>query len=276
MSKPAVAISGKTRVAAVLGWPVEHSRSPAMLNAAFAVDQIDAVLIPIGVPPDGLKSVVAALRAMNVLGASVTLPHKVAVAGLCDELSPEARAIGAVNCLQFTEGRLVGHNTDCDGFVDGLVAAGFELRGKRAIVLGAGGAARAVAHGLRGGRALEVVARRPAEVVWAKAWPWTDEQLRDCFSRADLVVDCTSASLGDDDAVFADALPLDALPAHAWVTSLIYNRKPKLLERASERGHSTLDGKPMLVHQGARAFHIWTGLPAPVDVMARALEASLA
>jgi shikimate dehydrogenase len=272
-----VAISGKTRVAAVLGWPVEHSRSPAMLNAAFAVDRIDAVLVPIGVEPQSLPSVIGALRAMKALGASVTLPHKVAVTALCDELSAEARAIGAVNCLEFAaDGRLVGHNTDCDGFVDGLVAAGFELEGKRAIVLGAGGAARAVAYGLRGARAVEVVARRPAEVAWAKAWPWTDEQLRECFARADLVVDCTSAGLGDDDAAFVDGLPLDALAPRAWVTSLIYNRKPNLLERASQRGHSTLDGKPMLVHQGARAFQIWTGMQAPVEVMARALDASLA
>jgi shikimate dehydrogenase len=276
VTKPAISISGKTRIAAVIGWPVEHSRSPAMLNAACAVDQIDAVLVPIGVPPEGLAAAVSALRAMRALGASVTLPHKVEVAGLCDELSPEARAIGAVNCLQFVDDRLVGHNTDCDGFLDGLVAAGFDLRGKRAIVLGAGGAARAVAYGLRGGRAIEIVARRPSEVTWAKAWPWTDEQLRDCFSRADVVVDCTSASLDGDDTAFADSLPLDALPQHAWVTSLIYNRKPKLLERASERGHSTLDGKPMLVHQGARAFQLWTGLQAPVEVMARALEQSLA
>jgi shikimate dehydrogenase len=268
-------ISGTTRVAAVLGWPVVHSRSPAMLNAAFAVDQIDAVLVPIGVPPESLAAIVSALRAMNALGASVTLPHKVAVAALCDELSPAAKAIGAVNCLQFTDGRVVGHNTDCDGYVDGLVAAGFDLRGKRAVVLGAGGAARAIAYGLRATRAVEIIARR--EVDWAKAWPWTDEQLRECFARADLVVDCTSAGLSDaSDDEFAAGLPLEALPAHAWVTSLIYNRKSKLLERASERGHSTLDGKSMLVHQGARAFHLWTGMQAPVEVMARALDASLA
>ena len=111
--------------------------------------------------------------------------------------------------------------------------------------------------------------------MWAKAWPWTDEQLRECFGRADLVVDCTSASLDGDDTAFADGLPIDALPQHAWVTSLVYNRKPKLLERASARGHSILDGKPMLVHQGARAFHIWTGMQAPVEVMTRALDASI-
>lgn len=271
-------ITGTTRIAAVLGWPVEHTRSPVMLNAAFTADQIDAVLVPIGVPPEGLAAAIAGLRALRapaVLGASVTLPHKLAVAALCDELSPAAKAIGAVNCLEFGDG-LVGHNTDCDGFLDAITAAGFELRGKRVILLGAGGAARAVAYGVRGGRAIEVIARRPADVAWARAWPWTDENLRDCFARADLVVDCTSAGLEpESDAAFTDALPLDALRPGTWVATLVYHRRTNLIERASSLGHSTLDGRAMLVHQGARAFSIWTGLPAPVAVMARALDHSL-
>jgi shikimate dehydrogenase len=269
-------ISGTTRLAAVIGWPVEHSRSPAMLNAAFLADQIDAVMVPVGVPPDGLAAVIAGLRAMRALGASVTLPHKLAVAQLCDELTPAAKAIGAVNCLELGE-TLVGHNTDCDGFLDALVAAGFELRGKRVILLGAGGAARAVAYGVRGGRAIEVIARRPADVGWAQAWPWTEENLRDCFARADLVVDCTSACLDpESDAAYTASLPLDALAPHAWVATLVYHRPTNLLERASSLGHSTLDGRAMLVHQGARAFSIWTGTEAPVAVMTRALDASLA
>ena len=270
------AITGTTRVAAVLGDPIEHSRSPAMLNAAFTADQVDAVMVPIGVAPDGLATVLAGLRAMKCFGASVTVPHKLAVAKLCDELSVEAKAIGAVNCLQFGE-QLIGHNTDCEGFADALVATGFELRGKRIILLGAGGAARAVAHGVRGARAIEVIARKPADVGWAQAWPWTEENLRDCFGRADLVVDCTSACLtpeGDD--AFTASLPLDALPTGAAVATLIYHRKTNLLERATSLGHSTLDGRAMLVHQGARAFTIWTGTPAPIAVMTRALDASLA
>jgi shikimate dehydrogenase len=247
-----------------------------MLNAAFAADQVDAVMVPIGVPPEGLAAVIAGLRAASAIGASVTIPHKLAVAKLCDELSPEAKAIGAVNCLQLGE-RIVGHNTDCDGFLDALVAAGFELRGKRVVLLGAGGAARAVAYGVRGGRAIEVVARKPAEVGWARAWPWTDETLRDCFTRADLVVDCTSAAMEPEtDAAFTESLPFDALPSDAWMATLVYHRRTNLLERAAALGHSTLDGRGMLVHQGARAFTIWTGLPAPVAVMTRALDASLA
>ena len=269
-------ITGTTRIAAVLGHPIDHSRSPEMLNAAFIADKIDAVMVPISVAPDALAAVVAGLRAMNALGASVTIPHKLAVAKLCDELSPEAKAIGAVNCLQIGD-QLVGHNTDCDGFADALAATGFELRGKRVILLGAGGAARAVAFGVRGGRAIEVIARRPAEVSWAQAWPWTDENLRDCFARADLVVDCTSACLEPEtDEAFTSSLPLDALSTGAAVATLVYHRKTNLLERATSLGHSTLDGRAMLVHQGARAFTIWTGMPAPVAVMTRALDNSLA
>jgi shikimate dehydrogenase len=271
-----VNITGATRLAAVLGWPVEHSRSPVMLNAAFTADGIDAVLVPIGVSPDKLADAITGLRAMSCLGASVTLPHKLAVAALCDELTPEAKAIGAVNCLQFGD-TLVGHNTDCDGFLDSLVAAGYELRGKRVILLGAGGAARAVAYGVRGARAVEVIARDPAKVGWARAWPWTEENVRDCFARADLVVDCTSTGLDPaTDLTFTESLPLDALPSGAWVSTLVYHRRTNLLERASSHGHSTLDGRGMLVHQGARAFSIWTGTPAPVAVMARALDAALA
>jgi shikimate dehydrogenase len=270
-------IYGTTRVACVLGWPVQHSRSPAMLNAAFAATATDAVLIPIGVPPEELPAIVTALRAMRALGASVTVPHKLAVAELCDELSPEAKAIGAVNCLQPIEGGLVGHNTDAGGFADGLAEAGFKPRGKRAVILGAGGAARAVAYGLREASAIEVIARRPNEVSWARCAPWTDDSLRESFARADLVVDCTPSGLdASTDESFASALPIDALASGAWVATLVYHRPTELLKRAAARGHSTVDGKAMLVHQGARAFTLWTGQPAPVDVMVRALDASLA
>ncbi len=273
-------ITGTTRLTAVLGWPVEHSRSPQMLNAAYAELGVDAVMVPIPVRPEDLAAVVTGLRASHCVGASVTIPHKLTAAALCDELSPAAKAIGAVNCLVFGDEedpkRLIGHNTDEGGFLDGLVEAGYAPKGKRAVILGAGGAARAVAYAMRGGRAIEVVARRPEKVTWARAWPWTPEQLRDCLSRADLVVDCTSISLGTDEAAQVDQIPLDALPEGAWVSTLIYHRPSILLERAKAAGYSTLDGRAMLVHQGARAFTAWLKVPAPVDAMRRALDASLA
>jgi methylmalonyl-CoA mutase cobalamin-binding subunit len=162
-------IRGTTRLCAVLGFPVEHSRSPQLVNAAFAAAGVDAVMVPVGVPPEGLPAAVAGLSAMRAIGASVTVPHKLAAAALCDELSPAARAIGAVNCLRFDGGRISGHNTDEGGFVDGLAAAGFDPRGRRAVLLGAGGAARAVAYGLRGAgvadEQLAVIARRPETVT---------------------------------------------------------------------------------------------------------------
>jgi shikimate dehydrogenase len=260
-------ITGATQIAAVIGWPVTHSRSPQMFAAAFAASGIDAAMIPIGVPPEKLADAIAGLRAMRVLGASVTAPHKLAVHALCDELSDAARTIGAVNCLQLLGDKLVGHNTDSDGFIDGLRATGC-VPG-HAVILGAGGAARAVAYGLLD---REIVARRDAS--WTQTTPWSE--LAAAFARADLVVDCTSMALGqprhDDE---SHLLPLEHLRPHAWVASLVYHHQPPLLVRAASLGHPILDGRAMLVHQGARAFHIWTGRDAPVDAMRDALDASL-
>jgi shikimate dehydrogenase len=270
-------IRGTTRVAAVIGWPVEHSRSPQMFEAAFAEAGLDAVMIPIGVPPESFAQVVGALRAMRAYGASVTLPHKLVAAGLCDELSEAAHTVGAVNCLRFAGGKLVGHNTDCHGFTDALRMAGFDPEGKRCVILGAGGAARAVAYGLRVAEAgaIDVIARRPQRVAWTTARPWTTVDLRSSFSRTDLVVDATPMGLDDSDTTSLDALPLDALRKDAWVATLVYHRKTVLLERASARGYTTIDGRGMLIHQGARAFAHWTGMLPPIQAMQRALEASL-
>lgn len=271
-------IRGTTRVAAVIGWPVEHSASPQMFEVAFAAAAIDAVMIPIGVPPEAFAQIIGALVAMRALGASVTLPHKLAAATLCDELSPAAREIGAVNCLRVDGGRLFGHNTDCHGFTDALVAAGFLLEGKRCVILGAGGAARAVAFGLRAAdaSAIDVIARHPQQVTWTTARSWTPIELRGSFARADLVVDATPMGLTDEDVATIDALPLDTLRSGAWVSTLVYHRPTRLLDRAAHRGIGTLDGRTMLVHQGARAFALWTGAAPPIQAMQHALDASLA
>jgi shikimate dehydrogenase len=274
-------IRGSTRIAAVIGWPVEHSRSPQMFEAAFAASATDAVMIPIGVPPESLPTIVAALRAMRALGASVTVPHKLAAVALCDELSPDAHAIGAVNCLRLYGDHVMGHNTDCHGFTDGLVAAGFDPGGKRCVILGAGGAARAVAYGLRsaGAGIIDVIARRPQRVAWTTAKPWTSVELRSSFARADLLIDATPMGLAEEgDATIAatvETLPLGDLRASAWVSSLVYHRQTLLLQRAAGRGHSIVDGRGMLVHQGARAFAFWTGAAPPIQAMQRALNAAL-
>ncbi len=274
-------IRGTTRIAAVIGWPVEHSRSPQMLGAAFADAGLDAVMIPVGVPPESFAEAVRGLAAMSALGASVTAPHKLAAAALCDELSPAALAVGAVNCLQFDGNRVLGHNTDCHGFTDALIAAGFDPAGRRCVILGAGGAARAVEYGLRiaGAAAIDVIARRPHHVTWTTARPWIPDQLNTSFAAADLVVDATPIGLAaaDDtaDEATVQALPLDRLGGAAWMSSLVYHRATSLLERARQLGHSVIDGRGMLVHQGARAFAIWTGQAPPISAMQRALDAAI-
>ncbi|MGE0867803.1 MAG: shikimate dehydrogenase [Kofleriaceae bacterium] len=268
--------SARTCVAAILGWPVEHSRSPQIMSAAFAAVGIDGVMIPVGVPPERFAAAVEGLRAIGAIGASVTVPHKLAAKLACTRCTPDAEAIGAVNCLQFSGGEVIGHNTDAQGFSDSLRAAGFEIAGSSVIVLGAGGAARAVVHAVRGAASVEVFARDPSRIPWVAARPWESTALAEGIARASLVVDCTSVGLGGaGERAWVEALPLDRAPPTAWVATLVYHRTPLLLERARHRGHSIIDGKAMLIHQGARAFAIWTGTPGPVAAMARALDDSL-
>ncbi len=264
-------ISSATRLAAVLGWPVVHSKSPAMHNAAFAAAGLDAVFVALPVPPADLATVIGALAATGALGASVTVPHKEAVLAACTRLDPLAVRVGAVNCVVFDGGAIVGHNTDASGFVDGLAEAGIAAAG-RAVVLGGGGAARAVAVGLGdAGAEVVVVARRPAAVTWCPARPWAE--LPGLLAGAAVLVDSTSAGLdADTDLALADAVPLERLPATAAVATLIYHRRTVLIERAAARGLATSDGAGMLLHQGARAFTLWTGIPAPLEAMRAALQ----
>jgi shikimate dehydrogenase len=261
------------KIGVVIGWPIGHSKSPAMHEAAFRELGLDARFVALAVPPASLPHAVAGLAAGGILGASVTIPHKEAVVALCTRVEAPADRIGAVNCLEFPGGgEIVGHNTDAGGFVDSLAEEGIAVAGRRAVLLGAGGAARAVHAGLvdAGIADIDVVARRPDAVTWIDAQPWAD--LDATLARADLLVDCTSTALdptAEPDTVAR--VPLAALPDGACVASLVYHRRPLLLELAAARGLRTVDGKGMLVHQGARAFRIWLGRAAPVAVMRAAL-----
>ncbi len=262
-----------TRLAAVIGWPVAHSRSPALHAAAFAATGFDATMLAFAVAPAELTAAVRGLAALGCLGASVTVPHKAAVIAACDAVDDAARAIGAVNCLGFDGARVIGHNTDAGGFADAVVEAGV-ARGP-AIVLGAGGAARAVVAGLASlDLAVTVIARRPDAASWCAAQPWT--ALADHLTATRLLIDCTSAGLAAvDDQALADAVPIDRLPDGAVVATLVYHRPTALCQRAAARGLCILDGRAMLLHQAARAFTIWTGRAAPIDAMRAALDRSL-
>jgi shikimate dehydrogenase len=274
----------------ILGWPVEHSRSPAMQSAAFRARGLDASYVCFSVHPDDVGDAVRGLKALGVRGANVTVPHKEAVIRWLDDVTPEARAIGAVNTIVREIDRLVGHNTDASGFTRSLDEADVELEGARAVVLGAGGAARAAIVGLaaRGVRNIVVAARRAeqaalltkelAAVCGETTLEVSDlsrEALAMHFRDTTLLIQSTSATLsGSSDATdFAAQLSLDALPSAATVVDLVYKpRETTVLTRAKERGLKTVDGLGMLLHQGALAFELWTHMPAPVEVMRQVLE----
>lgn len=257
---------------AVIGWPVKHSRSPLMHNAAFKSLGLDARYDAIAIEPDALHDT---LDTAELDGFNVTLPHKLAVMDWVDEVDSVAEAIGAVNTVYRVDDRWVGTNTDSLGLRRSLEEAGVEIAGCNAVVLGAGGAARAAVHALRDA-SVHIAARRFAAArEIGTALDWTD--LGDVFPRTDLVIQATSATLGDEARAFAEALPLDALPKHATVCDLVYTpRHTTVLQCAENQGLRIVDGTGMLVHQGAAALELWTGRNAPVEVMRGALLASLA
>jgi shikimate dehydrogenase len=260
-----------------------------MHEAAYRALGIDATYERILVQSTELEGFVAKLATEGFRGVNVTLPHKERVLTLVDEVTPTARAVGAVNTVTVEEsGRLEGHNTDAPGLVRSLAEVGVGARGRRVLILGAGGAARAAAVGLgeAGAVRIAVAARRleAAEALSRDLSPHLSaplsalrigDGLDAAFDETDLLVQATSATLGDTDEAyaFADALPFDALPANAVVTDLVYApRITSVLARAEARGLATVDGLGLLIHQGALSFERWLGRPAPVDAMRRALE----
>jgi shikimate dehydrogenase len=260
----------------VLGWPLEHTLSPALHNAAFKKLGLDWVYLAWPVPPESLGAAVGGLRALGASGANVTMPHKETVIGHLDDLSGDARAIGAVNTIQRVGDDLVGHNTDVDGFAEFLVSdAGFDASGSSAVVIGAGGAARAVVVALArmGARSIAVVARgrERGELVASLAGPdpahaadWAD--LERLVAEATVVVNATP--LGTDGEDPAGGAPLRS---GQLVVDLVYSPPvTPLVDRARQAGADAWGGLGMLVHQAAASFRIWTGQSPPVETMSAA------
>jgi len=280
-------LSGKTRVLGVIGHPVEHTSSPAMHNAAIAALGLDYVYAAFPVRPEDLGRAIAGMRALNIRGLNVTVPHKVAVMALVDEVSPEARAIGAVNTLDHSEGRLIGHNTDAFGVMQSLrLDGGLETLPPRVALLGAGGAARAILYGLLQRPEVEHIAllnRTPekAAALAAALDPGgqrvqpgaLDGSAAGPLHEAGLLINSTAIGMHPH----PDASPLpDPTCLHAGmvVLDIVYNPlETLLLRQARQAGAHPVDGLGMLARQGARAFEIWTGVEPPVEVMrAAALE----
>jgi shikimate dehydrogenase len=275
-------LSGRTRLAAVIGDPVRHSLSPALHNAAFAATGLDWAYVAFEVPAGGAAAALDAMRVLGIGGLSVTMPHKAAVAAAVDERSAAAATLDSVNCVvPIGGGRLRGENTDGGGFLDALTADGaFDPAGRRCVVLGAGGAARAVVVALADAGAAEVVVvNRTADragVAAALAGARGRVGAADEVAGADLVVNATSLGMTGPSAGFVPCDP-DRLGAGQVVVDLVYEpMETPLLVAARARGAVVHDGLGMLLHQAARAFTLWTGVPAPVAAMDAAARAALA
>jgi len=269
-------ITGATRVAGVIGDPVRHSKSPALHNAAYRALGLDWVFCAFEVADGDAPAALDAARALGLVGLSVTMPHKAAAAARCDELTPNAAALRSVNTVTvLPDGKLAGDSTDGEGFLRSLAEAGVTVTDRNALVLGAGGAARAVVQALgSAGARVVVTARRAdaaadaAELAGGSALDWTDRL--SAAADADVVVNATPVGMAADP---ASPLPAAVLsPAHVVVDLVYEPLETRLLAAARERGARTVAGIGMLVHQAALQVERWSGRPAPIDAMRAAVS----
>jgi shikimate dehydrogenase len=267
--------TGATRVAGVIGTPIRHSRSPAIHNAGFAAAGLDWVFCAFEVPRGGGAAALAAVRALGFGGLSVTMPHKHDAARACDELTPEASVLDAVNTVvPRADGGLLGASTDGEGFLRSVRDHGIDPGSGSALVLGAGGAARAIALALAGaGAQVTVAARRPeaAEAAAAVAPGVRAAPLAGCDPAGfALVVNATPVGMqGEAWELFA---PERLNPGQFVVDTVYHPMETPLLAAARARGVPCANGLGMLVHQAALAFELWTGVDAPLDAMRAAAE----
>lgn len=294
MSQPFNPISGKTQLVGIIGWPVAHSLSPAMHNAAFAAAGLPWAYVPLPVPPtpELIADALRGLPALGFHGVNVTVPHKQAVMPLLDGLEPAAEAIGAVNTIVIeqrdNQAALFGYNTDWSGFLDDCTAKQIEIAGRDCWVLGAGGSARAIVYALaKSGGRVTVLARRPeqaqqlastlnevlSDVTPIQAAPFIPALLPFLAkpTAPPLIVHTTPVGMSPkiEDCLWPPQLPL---PTNATVYDLIYNPpQTKLLQMAAASRCLAYNGLGMLLHQGARAFELWTGQKPNLATMQTAL-----
>ncbi len=274
-------ISGKTRVCGVIGDPIEHTMSPVMHNTAFEKLGIDYLYVPLRVRKEELDKAVDGMRALNIRGLNITIPHKVAIIPYLDKLDPLAEKIGAVNTIVNDDGVLTGYNTDATGFRQALLERGVEPEGKNMVIMGAGGASRAISFILTERGAHLVILNRLLELDWAEelarrlsqvftkeieALELNERNLARVLERADILINATSVGMSPD--IDETSVPSKLLKPGLVVFDIVYNPiKTRLLREAEEAGAQTISGLDMLVWQGALSFEKWTGLKAPVEVM---------
>ena len=271
-----------TKRLGIIGYPIGHSISPIFQQAALDALGIDATYEKWEVTPEGVGDFVNGLRAPDSWGINITLPHKQAVIPLLDEVDEWATAAGAVNTIVNHDGRLTGHNTDGPGFLRALqVETGYDPKGTRALILGAGGAARGILLALaRGGVDSLVIANRTMERaetlaklavengVKSEAIPIAGNVLIKAAASADLIVNCTSVGMSHGPDEQGTPLTAAQIPASAIVNDVVYTPlETPLLREAAAAGATALGGLHMLVYQGVLSFQMWTGQEAPADVM---------
>ena len=283
------AINGATKIVGLMGWPISHSFSPPMHNQAFAALGLNWAYIPLAVKPAFLSQTPQSLMSFDFVGCNITIPHKQGIMPHLDEIDPVAKAIGAVNTIAIKEGRSYGYNTDGYGFLASLLEARFDPKDKACLVLGAGGSARAIGYTLAQAGAKEIaIYNRTLDRAQAlvadlqsyfgnvpfSAHPLQKTALAEIDGRFDLLVNTTS--LGMTPKTEACPWPDELALPEVFVCDLIYNpAQTQLLARAERAGLQGINGLGMLVHQGAKAFEIWTGEKAPTEVMRQALLEAL-
>lgn len=269
-------ITGKTKLTGIFGYPIEHTLSPAMHNAAFKALGLDYCYVPFLVHPEHLAYAVKAIRALNLCGVNVTVPHKEKVLPLLDEIHEEASFIGAVNTIVTRTGKLIGYNTDGKGFMQVLTENRISLAEKDILIIGAGGAARAISYYLcQDAKTLQIFNRtrkRAHKLVKDLKKLCTNVSLCDNISHVrdfHMIINATSVGLKNE-----DPSPFDTslLKKNQIICDLIY-KKTRLLKEASRKGCKIIDGSGMLFWQGMLAFELWTGKKPPAKVMLTALKA---
>jgi shikimate dehydrogenase len=282
----------RVKQAGIIGYPLGHSLSPAIHNAAYEAMGLDVHYEAWSTPPEDVGAAVARLRDEAYLGMNVTVPHKQAVVEFLDEVDETARKIGAVNTIVKQRDRLVGHNTDRAGYLRGLVEAGFNPKGKSVLIIGYGGAERAVAYALAeagatsiaiAGRRTEAIAEAVEHLRATSPWPMNldavegdERSLVYACQGADLIVNCTSVGMRHSPTEGSSPIPGHLINRGHWVSDVVYNPlETELLRQAREAGATVVAGLDMLVYQAAEAIELWTGQRAPVDVMREAAMVAL-
>ncbi|MDP2754159.1 MAG: shikimate dehydrogenase [Nitrospirota bacterium] len=269
-----IQISGRTKITGLFGYPVEHTLSPAMHNAAFTELGLDYCYVPFLVHPDYLEYAVKAIKSLNLSGVNVTVPHKEKVMPFLDEINEEASFIGAVNTIVNSGGRLIGYNTDGRGFIQSLSEGGISIEDKNILIIGAGGASKAISYYLsQKAKTLylyDIDKYKVEKLVQDLNNIFNNVYIIENISsvgRFHIIINATPLGLKKE-----DPLPFDTtlLRTEQTVCDVIY-KKTRLLEEASKKGCVTIDGLGMLLWQGVFAFELWTGKKPGVEVMRNAL-----